>query len=433
MEPALNLPEDNGAAAPSELLPPELLPDSLVREIRRSVQGWFVGNARQLPWREGYQPYQIWISEMMLQQTQVETMLPYFQRWMEKFPDVTAVARAREEAVLKAWQGLGYYARARNLHGAARAMRDNHGGHLPDTLEALLALPGIGPYSAGAILSIGHGKPAPIVDGNVARVLGRLFGLAHPAGSSAGKSALWRWAGALSVKASPALGAPSSPRDFNQGLMELGALICKRGNPPCAECPLSPRCVAHRRGAPHLYPPRMPKKPRPTRTGALFRLTRGSRVLLRKRASSGLWGGLWELPWEEAPLGKEAKPSLSSLSVAFSRLGKHMGEAAVAAAAVAPAAVAAAYIENLSPFGWLEHGLTHFHLSLACYHGNLDDMDPGGACFRKSVDHIPDFNPEEPLEGEALRWVEAVHMTELPLTTPAVKALALLESHRPSL
>lgn len=331
------------ATRASRLVPASHAPmitQDISAEIVAGITGWFSHAGRKLPWREGYQPYQVWISEIMLQQTRVETVLPYFLRWLERFPDVAAVAAASQEEVLKAWEGLGYYSRARNLHRAAREMMARHGGEVPGNLAELLALPGIGRYTAGAIASIAHGLPAPIVDGNVGRVLGRLFAMQTPIRSTPGQSFLWE-AATMLVNRGP-------PRAVNEGLMELGALVCLPRSPNCAGCPLGAHCAAFHSGAPERYPPPLPRRVRPVRKGVMILLSdaRG-RILLRKRPPDGLWGGLWEPPWLEL----QGKQSRAKTLGDAGRWLKEMGWV----------------VDTLHPVGELSHGLTHFQLHLECF------------------------------------------------------------------
>lgn len=266
-------------------------------EIQKQLLRWFDRHARKLPWRSAAvqrDPYRVWVSEIMLQQTQVATVVPYYRRWLRLFPSVRALAGAKPAAVLKAWEGLGYYRRARNLHAAAREVVRCPCGRLPATRDELLALPGIGRYTAGAILSIAFGQPEPLVDGNVARVLARLFGIRRNVKSAAGQARLWKLAGAL---------VPAKrPGAFNESLMELGATICTPQNPRCDECPVSKLCVALRRG----WVGRLPntgKRPasRVVRQRVLL-IWRGDRVLVRQRPADGLLGSFWELP-DAVPAG----------------------------------------------------------------------------------------------------------------------------------
>lgn len=258
----------------------------------RRLLGWYEVHQRALPWRSAPSPYRVWISEVMLQQTRVATALPYFARWMARFPDVEALARAPLEEVLEVWSGLGYYQRARTLHRAAQELVASRGGQLPEDLEGLLALPGVGRYTAGAIASIAYELPAPIVDGNVIRVLCRIFGLEGDPRASPLHERLWALAEALIP--------PGRARDFNQSLMELGALVCSPRGPSCGACPVAEVCVARQQGRAEELPQRKPKRaPRPVLWGAAV-LERGQgEWLMAQRPAEGLFGGLWELPTAE--------------------------------------------------------------------------------------------------------------------------------------
>ena len=260
-----------------------------VRSFRRRLLEFFDDAARDLPWRRTSDPYAIWVSEIMAQQTRVETVVPYYRAWLNRFPDVEALAAAPLDDVLKAWEGLGYYSRARNLYRAAGVVADAHGGRVPDTLEGLRALPGVGDYTAGAIASIAFERPVPAVDGNVRRVYARLSDEAIP-----GAAEVRRWAAAVVD--------PDRPGDFNQALMELGATVCTPRNPDCDACPVAPHCAGLAAGTVDLRP--APKKRAPVRgevraVGVFLRDgPDGDRVLLRRRPPEGLLAGMWEFPSE---------------------------------------------------------------------------------------------------------------------------------------
>jgi A/G-specific adenine glycosylase len=260
-------------------------------EIQKRLLRWFDRHARKLPWRSAAarrDPYRIWVSEIMLQQTLVVTVIPYYQRWLRLFPNVRALAKTKPTAVLRAWEGLGYYNRARNLHAAAREVVRRHGGRLPVTRDGLLALPGIGRYTAGAILSIAFGLPEPVVDGNVARVLARLFGIRRNVKSAAGQARLWKLAGALI----PA----KRPGAFNESLMELGATVCTPQHPRCEQCPLRRLCVALRRGEVTRFPNTGERPASRLVHQCALVIWRNGRVLARQRPAKGLLGGFWEFP-----------------------------------------------------------------------------------------------------------------------------------------
>jgi A/G-specific adenine glycosylase len=250
---------------------------------------------RDLPWRRTRDPYAIWVSEIMLQQTRVQTVIPYWERWMTRFPSVSALAEAPLDDVLAAWAGLGYYSRARNLWAGAREVVDRHAGALPGRAAELRGVRGIGPYTAGAIASIAFGERAPLVDGNVARVLARVFALDDDIKSTAGQRALWSYAGELMA----ALPPEHAPGDLNQGLMELGATLCSPASPRCLVCPLATHCRAAQSGRQDelpVAPVRKKASELPVLARAALWLEDGGELVLARRAPHGLFGGLWELP-----------------------------------------------------------------------------------------------------------------------------------------
>jgi A/G-specific adenine glycosylase len=264
-------------------------------DLVQALTAWFGRSQRPLPWRQTGDPYAVWVSEVMLQQTQVERVIPFYLAFLERFPTVEALARAPLDDVLARWRGLGYYARARALHAAARQVVEAHRGQLPKTVEGLRTLPGFGRYTAGAVASIAFGVRAPIVDGNVARVLSRLFEVEGAPGEKAREARLW----ALAEGLVPA----RRPGDFNQALMELGATVCLPSRPLCLLCPVSRACGALRHGrVEELPPPRKAARRRRLELAVAVAQRRGA-VLLARRPEGGLFGGLWELPCAEASQG----------------------------------------------------------------------------------------------------------------------------------
>ncbi len=276
--------------------------DLPIPAIRRALLAWFRRNRRDLPWRRTRDPYAIWLSEIMLQQTRVETVIDYFTRFLERFPTVDSLAAAREDDVLKLWEGLGYYSRALNLHKTAKAVTGQQSGVFPSTVEELRRLPGIGRYTAGAIASIAFGVRAPVLDGNVKRVLARLFAIEERIDQAATIHRLWELAEALVP--------PRSPGDFNQALMELGARICLPKNPLCAACPVRARCEARARGIQDRVPAKRPAKKVPHRHVVAAAIRKNGRYLLGKRPAGGMLGGLWEFPGGKVEPGETHEEAL---------------------------------------------------------------------------------------------------------------------------
>ncbi len=256
--------------------------------LSSDLLNWYHKHGRTLPWRDHPDPYAVWVSEIMLQQTRVETVIPYFQKWMELFPDIPALANADERTVLNAWEGLGYYSRARNLHKAAKIVAEKFGGELPRNLDDLRSLPGIGRYTVGAIASMAFKMDEPTLDGNLRRVFSRLFDVTEFADSPVGEKILWE------------LAAQNLPKgqagDYNQALMDLGATICLPKNPRCLLCPLIEICEARKNGTQDLRPVLKPKKLSPHYVHAAAVIIERRRVLLHQRPADGLLGGMWEFP-----------------------------------------------------------------------------------------------------------------------------------------
>src|SRR5712664_1975176 len=280
---------------------------------------------RDLPWQGTRDPYRIWLSEVMLQQTQVAAVIPYYERFLARFPDVQTLARAAEEEVLQLWSGLGYYARGRNLHAAAREIARQ--GRFPDTQQRISELPGIGRSTAAAIAVFAFGRRAAILDGNVKRVLARCFGIEGWPGKKSIEQKLWKLAERLSPQ--------RDIRIYTQGLMDLGATVCTRRQPRCGDCPVRRSCVARRQGRTHELPAPRPKKEIPVRQATWLVLLKSGEVLLERRPGSGLWGGLWTFPETD---GKDLA----------AHCRRALGYAIGATRKLAP----------------LEHGFTHFRLRI---------------------------------------------------------------------
>jgi len=281
-----------------------------------------------LPWQGTRDPYAIWLSEIMLQQTQVATVIPYYNRFIARFPDIAALAAAPADEVMKLWSGLGYYSRARNLHKAAQAVVREHGGRFPRRFEAVAALPGVGRSTAAAICVFAYGARHAILDGNVKRVLARLRGVKGYPGEKKVADRLW----AEAEKLLPRRGIEA----HTQGLMDLGATVCLRGKPRCDACPLRTACVARKRGWVAALPSRRPRKALPHKRTLMLALTRAGEVLLEKRPPSGIWGGMWCLP--------EAARKSDLAAYCLKRFGAHVLE-----------------VETLPV---IHHGFTHFSLDI---------------------------------------------------------------------
>jgi len=278
---------------------PEKPAASARQRIVRPLLTWYDQVRRDLPFRRTLDPYAIWVSEVMLQQTQVSTVLPYFERWMQRFPNVSALAGASEDDVLHAWQGLGYYSRARSLRRAALAVVERFSGELPKSVAELLSLPGVGPYSAGAIASIAYARRVPVVDGNVIRVLCRLFALEGDPARTPLKHELWRIAGELVPEARPG--------DYNQALMELGALLCTPKKPSCPSCPLARQCQAYAGGQQEALP-QLAQRPAATEVhmAAALVFRRGRVAVVKLAPSAPRWAGMWQFPAVELTRGEKA-------------------------------------------------------------------------------------------------------------------------------
>lgn len=358
-------------------------PDALP-SFRSALLGFYDSIARPLPWRGTRDPYAIWVSEVMAQQTRVETVVPYYKRWLERYPTVQALAEAPLDDVLKSWEGLGYYSRARNLHTAAGVVAERLDGAVPDTVEGLRALPGVGEYTAGAIASIAFELPVPAVDGNVRRVYARLADVAEPGGAE-----LTEWASAV-VDA-------DRPGDFNQALMELGATVCTPRNPGCTVCPVADHCAALAAGTVAERP--APKKRARVRrevraVGVLLRSSpSGARVLLQRRPPTGLLAGMWEFP--SMLLGLRA--GKKAMGGAVRELAGELGLTVVGGARIA-----------LDP---VLHQFSHLHVT---YRPWLMVIEAAGG----------------PEEGGERRWVPLTDSGELALPVAQQRIMALAALHQ---
>jgi len=266
-----------------------------IRELVPALLNWFTTNARDLPWRRTRDPYAIWVSEIMLQQTQVKTVLPFWERWMRELPDIQAAANASPAKIHKLWEGLGYYTRARNLQKAAQIIVKERGGRFPEHFDDVLALPGIGRYTAGAICSIAYNQPLPILDGNVIRVLTRIFGIARDPRAKETNQQLWQIAGELVNRAKDTK-TKNACSHLNQSLMELGALVCTPRNPQCGVCPVKKLCVAFREDRIAELPNTGKRQAATARRFMAFAIARNGKYLVRQRPAGVVNAHLWEFP-----------------------------------------------------------------------------------------------------------------------------------------
>jgi A/G-specific adenine glycosylase len=270
-----------------------------IQSLRDSLMSWYKANHRDLPWRKATNPYHIWVSEVMLQQTQVTTVLPYYRRFLKRFTSLERLARADLQDVLKVWEGLGYYARARNLHRAAGFILNDHQGIIPDRWEDFRKLPGVGDYIAAAVLSIAFEKPYAVVDGNVKRVLARLLLEEAPVNKPTSIK--------IFKEAADRLLSPRDPGTYNQALMELGAMVCKPQQPLCSTCPIQNLCLAYETGRVDEYPKKLKKSPTPQFNISVGVVFKNSSVLITRRKPEGLLGGLWEFPGGKIQNHEKAK------------------------------------------------------------------------------------------------------------------------------
>jgi A/G-specific adenine glycosylase len=312
---------------------------AVCRQLAQRLVVWYARHGRDLPWRRTRDPYAIWVSEVMLQQTRVETVIPYYRRFLSRFPSVESLARASLDDVLKLWENLGYYARARNLHEAARRIVAQYGGRLPRDPAGIRGLPGVGPYMEGAIRSLAFGEPVPAVDGNVRRVVARLFAVGDPIDAPATRRALEELARSLVP--------PTCPGCFNQAVMDLGAMICTPGKPSCDACPLDGLCKARRQGLQDALPVRSGRRPLPCFLWTAGAIPDGSgRLLVVQRPRAGLLGGLWKLPGGKSEPGEALRQCLRRTVREEVGILVRVGE----------------------PIASVHHAFTHFRVTLHAFH-----------------------------------------------------------------
>jgi A/G-specific adenine glycosylase len=350
-------------------------------ELRPALAAWFARAQRDLPWRRRGDAYAIWVSEVMLQQTTVAAVVPYFERFLERFPTLDALARAPLERVLESWAGLGYYRRARHLHACAQTVVSEHGGRFPEDEASLLRLPGIGPYTAGAIASIAFDRRAPLVDGNVARVLSRLFRVPGDPRSGAARARLWE----IAAELVPEKGASV----HNQALMELGALVCQPGGQArCGDCPLERMCEARAAGEVERFPELAPRPAARARRDLALAFFDDGRVLVGRRRDDDVWGGLWELPRVTLLEGESDRDGAR-------RLGREiLGSAAALASEDVVARV--------------RHTVMNERIELRVFEGTLR-------------------GEPEPKGHAELLWLEVDRSSELALPSPQKKAIETLK------
>lgn len=336
-------------------------------EFNRILLEWYAEHGRQMPWRGNPDPYAVWISEAMLQQTRVETVIPYYFGWMERFPTVNVLAQASEQNVLNAWEGLGYYSRARNLRKAAILICDRYIGQVPKTMADLLTLPGIGPYTAAAITSIAFGQDEAVLDGNVKRVLARVFNLEIPANTPSGEKEFWR----VAREQLPA----GVAGDYNQAIMDFGATLCTPRNPACEICPLSTLCKAKLLGIQNQRPVLIEKKPIPHYLVCAAVIQQDDKVLIARRPSKGLLGGMWEFP------GGKVEPGETLAQALQREICEELGSE----------------IEVGMELGIYIHAYTHFRVTLHAFYSSLSHGEP------------------QPLDASEIRWVPIPQLVDYPM------------------
>jgi A/G-specific adenine glycosylase len=339
----------------------------MLSEFSRRLIEWYALNARSLPWRGLSDPYAVWVSEIMLQQTRVETVIPYFERWLKRFPTLKDLAEASQEDVLKTWEGLGYYSRARNLHKAAGLVMEHFSGQLPRDRKELGNLPGIGAYTAGAIASIAFGQDEATLDGNIRRVLARFFNISDSVKSTEGKQKLWNLA-----RDHLPMGKAG---EYNQGLMDLGAAICTPRSPACSRCPLEDFCQARALGIQEQLPVGITRPAIPHIIVTAAVIEREGKVLIARRPANGLLGGMWEFPGGKLEEGENLEECL------IREIREELGTEIVVD----------------ESFGIYNHAYTHFKVTLHAFLTHLGRADP------------------VPLQTENIRWVFVQELNTFPM------------------
>lgn len=355
-----------------------------MKRLQQQLLSWFQDNARELPWRKTYDPYHVWISEIMLQQTQMDRAVDYFNRWVSRFPDIESIARASEEEVLKLWEGLGYYSRARNIIRSAAIILEKHQGRVPAEHGLLLALPGIGNYTAGAIMSIAFNKEYPLVDANIERVFARLFNLAQPVKDKNTHAFIWQKAGEL---------LPGGrARAFNQALMELGALVCLSKNPRCKICPVMADCQAFKLDVVAQRPVLTVPPKTVFIEMATGILAHDGKILVQKRKAKGVWANLWEFPGGRLEPGETPEMAL---------VREYLEETELV-------------VGNLEKITTVQHSYTIYRVTLHCYFCSLLDG-----------------RPEPVLHGaQEYRWLQPGELSDFPLPAGHRKFVVHLQQER---
>ena len=341
--------------------PPPEIPDSRWRQsLRRRLLTWFGVHGRDLPWRRTRILYHVWVSEIMLQQTQVATVVPYFQRFISRFPDISSLAAAKEDEVLRLWEGLGYYRRARNLHRAAQQIVQDHNAQFPEDFSVARSLPGIGRYTAGAILSIALDQKLPILEANTVRVFSRLLAFRGIPTEKHGQQLLWSFSESLLPR--------QRVGDLNQALMELGSEVCTPRVPSCASCPVHMLCAAYRQGTQALIPAKKPRTAIENVTEAAIVIQRGTRVLLRRHSDQERWAGLWDFPRFATNPGQTAVSNQELIDNAHQLTGMK--------------------IDPSQHLTTMQHGVTRFRITLQCHLAHY-------VSGRKQGDHLCWRAPDE--------------------------------------
>ena len=357
------------------------LPSFDILALRSGLLEWYSIQGRDLPWRRSRDPYAIWVSEIMLQQTQVKTVIPYYDRWLAQFPTLQTLASADQQQVLKLWQGLGYYARARNLHRAAQDIVSQHHGIFPTDLPTAVSLPGIGRTTAGGILSAAFDQPTPILDGNVKRVLARLVALSVP--TSKAIAQLWQ----LSI----ALLDPAHPRDFNQAWMDLGATVCLPRSPLCDRCPWQPHCCAYHQGIQTEIPMTETRAPIPRKMiGVAVIWNDAGQILIDRRKPDGLLGGMWEFPGGKVELGETIPACIQR------EIQEELG----------------IEIEVGDRLIIIDHTYSHFHVTLNVHHCKHLSGEP------------------QAIECDEIRWVELADLDSYPFPKANLQIIEALRQWR---